>query len=136
MIRLTSFLAGLVALPVIGVGLAYTEPAERPLCVNSHPSRRSPDVSYGGLPTLRGHQRDHLIPLELGGPDIASNVRYQICDATGERGRCLAGPAAAKDADEHTAGQNYCSGQWPLDYARSWLAARWPVDAAHGYDKP
>ncbi len=136
MSRLASFLAGLIALPVIGVGIAYPESASHPLCINGHPARRAPDVSYGGLPALHGHQRDHLTPLELGGPDVAANVRYQRCDATGERGRCLSGPAADKDADEHKAGGKYCAGLWELDYARAWLAARWPVDAAHGYDEP
>ncbi len=142
MSRLTSLIAGLVALPAIAAGLAYVEPTSfppasaQPGCINGHPARRSPDVTYGGLPSLHGYQRDHLIPLGLEGADIAANVRYQRCDQTGRRGRCEAGPAADKDGDEHDAIEKHCSGKWSLDYARSWLAAGWPVDAAHGYDKP
>ena len=136
MSRIASLLAGLVALPAIGVGLAYTEPASRPLCDHGHPAKRAPNVTYGGLLPLHHYQRDHVCPLGLGCPDVIDNVRYQRCDQTGPRGRCEAGPAADKDADEHDAIEKYCSGEWPIDYARSWLAARWPVDAAHGYDKP
>ena len=107
--------------------------ATPPLCVNGHPAKRAPDVTYGGLPPRHGYQRDHIVSLGLGGPDIKSNVRYQRCDRTGEFGRCEAGPAADKDADEHLAEEKMCSGRWTQDYAQQWLARRWPLDAAHGY---
>ena len=48
-----------------------------PLCVNGHPAPRSANVSYGDLAPRHGYQRDHVIPLCLGGPDTADNVRYQ-----------------------------------------------------------
>jgi hypothetical protein len=134
--RLASLCAGLIALPVIGVGLAYTEPAPHPLCDHGHPAKRAPGVTYGGLLPLHHYQRDHVCPLGLGCPDVIENVRYQRCDRTGQFGRCEAGPAKEKDDDEHEAEENSCSGRWTQDYARSWLAGRWPVDAAHGYDKP
>jgi hypothetical protein len=85
------------------------------LCLNGHPAPRRPHVTYGGLPTKPGVERDHCIPLGLGGADDAGNVRYQPL-----------GEAKVKDADEHTAIENYCAGLWTLAQARGWLAERWP----------
>ncbi len=132
MIRLTSFLAGLVALPVIGVGLAYTEPAERPLCVNSHPAKRTPGVTYGGLLALHGYQRDHWpYPLCLGQIDTADHVRYQLLDEAHE-----------KDRLERYACESYCAGamdlltaqglfdDWPRSYQQ--VFGEWPPHAKAG----
>jgi hypothetical protein len=107
---------------------------DHPLCIHGHPAPRAPGITFGGLPPKHGYQRDHWWSLGLGGPDTVANVQYQRCDLTGLYGRCEAGPAAVKDADEHEAEENMCSGRWLPDYARQWLAARWPIDAAHGYD--
>jgi hypothetical protein len=114
------------------------------LCIHGHPVKRPPDcatqrvegcITYGGLPSKHGYQRDHLCSLELGCPDTADNVRYQRCDIFGPHGRCLAGPAADKDADEHEAGVNMCSGRQTPQEAREWLAKRWfPYGPAQGYD--
>jgi hypothetical protein len=126
MIRPIAFCAGLA--------LAWCGTAEaQSLCTNGHPARRAAHVTYGGLPARHGYQRDHVVSLGLGGPDVASNVRYQRCDHTGDYGRCEAGPAALKDADEHMAEEKMCSRRWTPDYARQWLAYRWPLDTAHGY---
>jgi hypothetical protein len=38
---------------------------------------RDPDVTYAGLPPRHGFQRDHIIPLCLGGADTAGNVVYE-----------------------------------------------------------
>lgn len=130
MIRPIAFCAGLV------LAWCGTAEAQSPLCFNHHPVKRSAYVTYGGLPRKPGYQRDHLCPLGLGCPDIISNVRYQRCFQTGFRGTCLAGPAADKDHDEHAAIEHMCSRDaWPPPMARHWLAARWPVDAMHGYDQ-
>jgi hypothetical protein len=123
-----------IAATILGLACQQALPPP-PLCVDGHPSRRNP-ATYGGLPPRRGYQRDHWCPLELGGPDIADNVKYQRCDQTGPHGRCERGPAAKKDGDEHRAGEKMCAGKWSRDYAREWLAARWPQDPAHGYDLP
>ena len=114
-------------------GLTTQLPHSAPLCINGHPAPRDPNVTYGGLPEKSGYQRDHVWPLELGGPDTADNVKYQRCDQTGPRGRCEQGPAKLKDDDEHFAGGQMCAGRWSQDFAKRWLAGRWPVDAAHGY---
>ena len=103
------------------------------LCIRSHPVKRLPNctrarvtqcIDYVGLRPLRGYQRDHVIPLELGGPDTPENVRYQKLSL-----------ALQKDNDEHTAGGNMCLKAWSQAFAQEWLAAKWPVDAAHGYDR-
>ncbi len=113
--RFACFVAGLVAFPVIGVGLAYTEPASHPLCVHSHPAPRSPDVTYGGLPSRHGYQRDHWhYPLCLGQIDNADHVRYQPLDEAHE-----------KDRLERYACESYCAGTIDLPTARG-LFDDWP----------
>jgi hypothetical protein len=65
---------------IIGCALlqaAAAECAELQLCVNGHPTARPPHVTYGGLPGRRGYERDHCVPLGLGGPDTPANVWYQ-----------------------------------------------------------
>lgn len=111
------------------ISISYAQP----LCIHGHPAPRSHHVTYAGLAPRHGFQRDHLRSLGLGGLDVADNVRYQRCDRTGSYGRCESGPAALKDADEHMAEEKVCSGRWAVEDAISWLAGRWPVDAAHGY---
>jgi len=78
------------------------------LCVNGHPSLRQAGVTYyGGLPPKAGYQRDHRIPLCLGGADTRENVWYQPLDE-----------ARAKDAREWAACEAYCAGRITLEQAR------------------
>ena len=80
----------------------------QPLCVDGHPAHRSPDVTYAGLPPKHGYQRDHIIPLCLGGPDTRDNLQYQPI-----------AEAKLKDAQERQACEAYCRGQISLDQARA-----------------
>ena len=117
------------------LGFTCQQPAAAPLCVDGHPAKRRPDITYGGKTALHGYERDHWMPLELGGPDTPENVKYQRCALVGAHGRCLTGPAAEKNDDEHIAGATMCAGEWSQTFAQQWLAARWPPDPAHGYDR-
>lgn len=47
------------------------------LCVDYHPRKRNPDISYGGLRARHGYERDHVIPLCLGGLDVLANIQYE-----------------------------------------------------------
>jgi hypothetical protein len=133
MMRLASLFAGAVVVLAAYLALGH-EGRDFPACHNGHPMKRI-NATYGGVRGQRGFQRDHLIPLGLMGPDTAANVKLQRCDEFGAYGRCLRGPAADKDKDEDDAIEKYCSGHWDLDYARAWLAKRWPTDKEHGYDR-
>jgi hypothetical protein len=44
---------------------------------HGHPARRSEHATYGGLEPRPGWERDHCLPLRLGGADAAGNVWYQ-----------------------------------------------------------
>jgi|HubBroStandDraft_2_1064218.scaffolds.fasta_scaffold214691_2 hypothetical protein len=88
----------------LAIGIACAQP----LCINGHPAQRSGDVTYAGLPPRHGFQRDHRLPLCLGGADDASNVWYQPL-----------AEAKAKDALEWQACEQYCRGEITLDQARS-----------------
>jgi hypothetical protein len=131
--RLASLFAGAVAAIAIAALAGAQEHRDLHGCRNGHPIKRI-EATYGGVHGKRGYQRDHVCPLGLGCPDVASNVKYQRCEEFGAFGKCLRGPAAKKDGDEDTAIEKYCSEHWSPDYAKAWLAERWPVDKAHGYD--
>jgi hypothetical protein len=107
--------------------------ADLPGCVDGHPAKRMPDckvalvpgcINYGGLLPLHGYQRDHYISLGLLGPDTPGNVHYQRL-----------GMALVKDVSERKAVEWYCSGIMAVEDAQRWVAERWPVDVAHGYDR-
>lgn len=78
------------------------------LCVNGHPAKRSPDVSYGGLEPRHGYQRDHCVPLGLGGPDTETNVWYQPIEE-----------AHRKDLREYQVIEAYCRGEISLQEAKA-----------------
>jgi hypothetical protein len=59
------------------MGTLSVAPGIEELCVDGHPRKRRPDVTYAGLPPKHGYQRDHKIPLCAGGPDTADNVEYE-----------------------------------------------------------
>jgi hypothetical protein len=70
------------------------------LCVDGHPAHRRANVTYGGLPPKPGAERDHVIPLSLGGADTRAiarmralrardNVRYQAWPAAGSGVRVI-----------------------------------------------
>jgi len=117
---------GIAAVAVITVfdpnrmlGSSGADPAaDRPLCINGHPTRRLSDVTYGGLPPRHGVERDHRIPLGLGGPDTADNVFYQPCDRF-EHGICVQGEAAHKDDLEWQTIQDMCAGRITPQAARA-----------------
>jgi hypothetical protein len=92
MIRLTSFLAGLVALPVIGAGLAYVEPMVFPTAASAQPCHEGPRLyvtdhaayerqarrvfATWGVPFAdhRQYELDHRVPRCLGGSDTDDNL--------------------------------------------------------------
>jgi hypothetical protein len=82
--------------------------ASHPLCVAGHPAPRSHFVTYAGLPPRAGYQRDHIIPLCLGGADALANLQYQPLAL-----------AHAKDAQERRACEAFCRGQLTLEQARA-----------------
>jgi hypothetical protein len=58
-------------------GTVLVAPSIEELCIDGHPRKRHPYVTYSGLPPKHGYQRDHKIPLCAGGPDTADNVEYE-----------------------------------------------------------
>jgi hypothetical protein len=98
--------------------LADTHPGpaasqSRPLCENGHPTERARNVTYGGLPPRPGFERDHVLPLCLGGSDIAVNVQSQPWPE-----------AHDKDRLERYSCEHYCDGSLPLLSAQA-LFADW-----------
>jgi len=77
------------------------------LCIAGRPAMRSGHVTYAGLEPRPGYERDHCIPLGLGGADDASNVWYQPLDE-----------ARRKDVVEHRKIKAYCRGSTTRDEAR------------------
>lgn len=99
-----------------------------PLCVNGHPAKRSPYVTYGGLKARPSYERDHFIPLCLGGADIRvpfpfsppgplnpGNVWYQKYPY----------PAKDKNSDEWRLCEAYCRGDLDLLTARAIIQQEW-----------
>jgi len=83
-------------------------------------SHRPAHVTYGGLTPQHGYERDHIVPLCLGGPDTADNVRYEpLSEAYVKDGAernacryaCAAGPSAIAAART-----DFLVGNW-----RKWL---------------
>ena len=88
--------------------------AQRHLCINGHPTPRDPGVTYGGLQPRHGFERDHIIPLCLGGPDTPENVQYQPL-----------AEAIRKDIDERRLCEAYCHGDISLQDAIDELSRKW-----------
>ncbi len=81
---------------------------------------RPAHVTYGGLSPMSGYERDHVVPLCLGGDDDYWNVQYEpLAEALLKdraerhacRYACAAGPAAIAKARE-----DFRLGNW-----RKWL---------------
>jgi hypothetical protein len=72
------------------------------------------------LPPKVGAERDHIVPLCLGGPDSASNMRYQPWDTARRRDRLEA--AGREVCDKHTTslsdGWAIFQGDWRVGYMR------------------
>jgi hypothetical protein len=119
--RRQSAFAGLVVLGAVIALLAIPEPPARPaehsnaLCENGRPAKRSPYITYGGLLARSGFQRDHHIPLCLGGTDTISNVRYQPLAS-----------AKMKDREEWELCEAVCRGDVSLDAAVQQIMEDWP----------
>ena len=96
-----------------------------PLCVDGHPSRRPPGITYGGLPPRRGLERDHRLPLCAGGQDAADNVWYQSRD-----------DAAIKDQIEWATCEAMCRGELTVDQAQSMPAFQPGYWRGDGGDHP
>jgi hypothetical protein len=85
------------------------------LCSDGYPVHRAGNVSYGGLPARHGYQRDHHIPLCLGGADTLSNVRYQPL-----------AEAKIKDREEWDLCGAVCRGDVSLEAAVQQIMEDWP----------
>jgi hypothetical protein len=87
------------------------------LCVNGHPAPRRPNVTYGDLPTKTCCERDHIVPLGLGSPDILDNLQYQPWPE-----------ARVKDQIERQAEETYCRNPSPqlLDQLRGQFKRQYP----------
>lgn len=96
--------------------LAFVVAISSPLCVDGHPAHREAHVTYGGLLPRHGYERDHVIPLCLGGPDERSNVQYQPWP-----------DYYMKDRREWAACQMYCAGIMSLEAAKNYVT-RWQED--------
>jgi hypothetical protein len=110
--RATSFGVGLM-LSALAAWAALGQ--ERVLCSHGHPVHRAANVTYGGLAALPGFQRDHHIPLCLGGADELSNVRYQPL-----------AEAKVKDREEWQLCEAVCRGDVSLEAAVQQMLEDWP----------
>lgn len=78
------------------------------LCLGGRPRKRSPDITYGGLPVCPTAERSHIVPLCLGGPDTRDNLEYQPW-----------AQAHPDDERERQTCEAYCRGEITLDAARA-----------------
>jgi hypothetical protein len=85
-----------------------------PLCIDGHPAPRSKNLTYGGLAPHRGYERDHYIPLCLGGQDTLDNMRYQQYPA-----------ARHKDEEERRLCELMCAGKITQEIAIEKLMNDW-----------
>ena len=105
---------GLLVAVLIGLAVQhYAGSASYPLCISGHPAPRQADVTCGGLRPEHGYQRDHCIPLGLGGADEPGNVWLQPAEE-----------ARRKDQAEWQAIEAYCRGEITLEQARSRFIGR------------
>jgi hypothetical protein len=127
---LSKLIAGLSVFGVLGIAIGLAWPSGRGdggLCSSGHPVPRRADVTYGGLTPAAGYQRDHFIPLCLGGADVAAadpaqppgpsnpgNVWYQAYPEARE-----------KDRDEWSVCEAYCRGEVELGAARQVIEEWW-----------
>jgi hypothetical protein len=80
------------------------------VCAPGYDHMRRQAAHYAGLPSRRGYQRDHRIPLCLGGADNPSNVSYEPL-----------AEAHKKDRLERALCRAVCVGQMTLPAAQSML---------------
>jgi hypothetical protein len=111
--RSMSFCAGLL---LAGVASCAILADDLPQCRAHRPAH----VTYGGLSPMHGFERDHRVPLCLGGDDTPGNVWYEplaealmkdIAEGNACRYACHAGPAAISSARE-----DFRAGNW-----RKWI---------------
>jgi hypothetical protein len=74
-------------------------------------------AEYRIAPRAGDYEIDHLIPLELGGADVAENLWPQSYDAPGNAG--------AKDRLENFLHREVCAGKLPLREAQAEIAGNW-----------
>lgn len=87
----------------------YVETTDkRIVCSFGYSHQRRSTATYAGLPTSQGYQRDHRIPICLGGADTPANVTYQELSE-----------AHHKDRVEHWACKSVCNGEMSLRRAQS-----------------
>jgi hypothetical protein len=110
--RTTSFSVGFM---LTALAAWATLGQERVLCSGGYPAHRAANVSYGGLPVRHGFQRDHHIPLCLGGADELGNVRYQPL-----------AEAKVKDREEWELCEAVCRGDVSLEAAVQQIMEDWP----------
>ena len=99
---------------VIGLGLGFVtmEQSLGGAACQHRPNR----VTYGGLAPRAGYERDHRVPLCLGGPDTRDNVWYEplaeahekdIAERNACRHACALGPRAIASTRE-----DFATGNW------------------------
>jgi hypothetical protein len=74
-------------------------------------------AEYHLTPHAGRYEIDHLIPLELGGADVAENLWPQSYDAPGNAGK--------KDRLENFLHREVCAGKLPLREAQAEIAGNW-----------
>lgn len=79
--------------------------------------KRAIYAEYHVTPQAGHYEIDHLIPLELGGADVAANLWPESYDAPGD--------AHAKDRLENFLHREVCSGRVPLRVAQRAIAQDW-----------
>ncbi len=84
----------------------------------SHALRLAVYAAYHIAPDSSQYEIDHLIPLELGGADVAANLWPESYDLKG-------GNARAKDHLENVLHREVCAGRLPLREAQAEIAKDW-----------
>lgn len=120
--RCVSFLIG--AMPALIIGAAVLsgpipgqvqDTDKSVVCHHGYAHERRASATYGGLVPAHGYQRDHNVPICLGGADTVENVYYQPLDE-----------AHKKDELERLACRAVCHGEMSLGHAQSmFLGGDW-----------
>lgn len=118
--RAMSFAVGLMLAGVVPAWIVYSaddlyryvETSDKSVvCHFGYARERRATVTYAGLPARHGYQRDHRVPICIGGADTPANLTYQRI-----------GEALEKDHLERAVCRAVCNGEISLRHGQEMFA--------------